>query len=111
MVSGAALKDLSLLARFFVIAFADLKKYHYYYWFAFPSFATELMTISKAETIKEAWTEGQVQQWLIVSHLQVGEFVTFCGSHEEGGYRNTPFFLVKFSPDGMSLFANYLSHL
>eukprot|EP00038_Savillea_parva_P003958 m.132452 g.132452 ORF g.132452 m.132452 type:complete len:714 (+) comp11334_c0_seq1:176-2317(+) len=36
IVSGAALHDSSLLIRFALNTFADLKKYHYYYWFAFP---------------------------------------------------------------------------
>lgn len=101
MVSGAALKDLSLLSRFFVIAFADLKKYHYYYWFAFPSFATDLTTITRNESIREAWSEKQVTQ-----------FNEFCLSTHEKGWANTPFFLVKFDQDGQLLterVANYAS--
>eukprot|EP00052_Salpingoeca_macrocollata_P008776 m.69263 g.69263 ORF g.69263 m.69263 type:complete len:668 (+) comp16768_c0_seq1:53-2056(+) len=40
MTSGAALTTPSLLARFVLLTFADLKKYHYYYWFAFPVIRT-----------------------------------------------------------------------
>ena len=32
--SGAALDDLSLITRFSLITFSDLKKFHFYYWFA-----------------------------------------------------------------------------
>ncbi|KAI0052733.1 E1-like protein-activating [Auriscalpium vulgare] len=33
--------DTSALNRFLVITFADLKKYKYYYWFAFPAFVAQ----------------------------------------------------------------------
>lgn len=36
-----ASRDTSSLNRFLIIAFADLKKYKYYYWFAFPAFAAK----------------------------------------------------------------------
>ena len=39
--SGAALADPSLLARFTLMTFSDLKKYHFYYWFGFPALALE----------------------------------------------------------------------
>ena len=34
-------KSTALLNRFLVITFADLKKYKYFYWFAFPAFVTK----------------------------------------------------------------------
>ena len=34
---AAALEDPRILTRFVIHMFADLKKYHYYYWFAFPA--------------------------------------------------------------------------
>eukprot|EP01104_Vermistella_antarctica_P018864 TRINITY_DN7161_c0_g1_i1.p1 TRINITY_DN7161_c0_g1~~TRINITY_DN7161_c0_g1_i1.p1 ORF type:complete len:741 (+),score=150.32 TRINITY_DN7161_c0_g1_i1:56-2278(+) len=40
IISGAAVADPSLLNRFFLLSFADLKKYKYNYWFAFPALKT-----------------------------------------------------------------------
>jgi ubiquitin-like modifier-activating enzyme ATG7 len=34
-------KDASLLTQFLLITFADLKKYQYFYWFAFPAFVSK----------------------------------------------------------------------
>ena len=39
--SIVAKKDTSLLNKFFLITYADLKKYKYYYWFAFPAFVSK----------------------------------------------------------------------
>lgn len=82
IVSGTALEDLSLLSRFFVIAFADLKKYHYYYWFAFPAFAVDLSTVLSEKNVTDIWTKDQV--------LQLNEFC--LSTQENENWKNTPFF-------------------
>jgi hypothetical protein len=37
ILSGRAERDSSLLTRFFLLTFADLKRWDFYYWFAFPA--------------------------------------------------------------------------
>lgn len=37
--SGRAMRDPSLLSRFILLTYINIKKYHYYYWFAFPALA------------------------------------------------------------------------
>lgn len=48
MCSGGALRDPSLLTRFFVLSFADLKCHSYYYWFAFPCPLTPTLKLQGA---------------------------------------------------------------
>ncbi|KZT18854.1 E1-like protein-activating [Neolentinus lepideus HHB14362 ss-1] len=49
-------RDPSLLNRFLLIAYADLKKYKYYYWFAFPGFVAKA-----AWEIGGAWKAADVE--------------------------------------------------
>uniref|UniRef100_A0A6B2KZK5 Ubiquitin-like modifier-activating enzyme ATG7 n=1 Tax=Arcella intermedia TaxID=1963864 RepID=A0A6B2KZK5_9EUKA len=62
--SGKAIKDPSLLNRFAVITYVDLKKYHYYYWFSFPSIQSEEPCISlKNELLSDVLSQSQIQQF------------------------------------------------
>lgn len=45
MSNGRVQADPSLLARFFVLSFADLKSHSYYYWFAFPCPLTPVLQL------------------------------------------------------------------
>ncbi|KAL0692945.1 hypothetical protein Bca4012_060125 [Brassica carinata] len=68
--SGKALEDCGLLARFLVISFADLKKWSFRYWFAFPALvldppaslvelksASEHFSSEEAESVSAACNE------------------------------------------------------
>jgi len=80
ITSGDALEQPSLLNNFLLFTFADLKKYHYYYWFAFPAFM-EPKTISLVEQPKSIGT--------VFTDVQVSSLVSSYESRLErinGGY-------------------------
>jgi len=60
IVSGRAVKQPWLLARFLVLTFADLKKYKYKYWFAFPALVpANPFNVSKTSPIGDSFTAEQ----------------------------------------------------
>ena len=88
---GSALDKPSLLNTFAVLMFSDLKKYHYYYWFAFPSFAlpASVKVHKKVDKITSIYTQSQCDK-ICQAYGQrkkdnLSETVVFGVVLEEGG--------------------------
>ncbi|KAF9426171.1 Autophagy protein 7 [Podila epigama] len=61
ITSGHAIQSPDVLNRFLLITFADLKKFKFYYWFAFPALvATPTWTYSAMGDISATWSPAQV---------------------------------------------------
>ena len=81
---GTAVQNPSLLNDFFLLTYADLKKYHYSYWFAFPALTPEQpITYKSVKTIDKAF-----------SPEQISSLVTAYDTFEQTN-RNVAYFIVK----------------
>lgn len=59
--SGKAEEDSNVLNRFLLISFADLKKWSFLYWFAFPAIVlTPSATVSSCTPVSMAFSEEEV---------------------------------------------------
>lgn len=62
VTSSKAVEDPSLLSRFLLLTFADLKKYHFYYWFAFPclSPSVDYSHVKEPQRLLDLYSQLQV---------------------------------------------------
>ncbi|KAF6755034.1 E1-like protein-activating [Ephemerocybe angulata] len=80
-----ATKSTAELNRFFVITFADLKKYKYYYWFSFPAFVS-----------KPAWEIGEgSESWKSVVDVLSRDELASINAQLRAEPTLPAFFLVK----------------
>uniref|UniRef100_A0A8C2YYW7 Ubiquitin-like modifier-activating enzyme ATG7 n=1 Tax=Cyclopterus lumpus TaxID=8103 RepID=A0A8C2YYW7_CYCLU len=89
--SGAALKDPSILCKFILLTFADLKKYHFYYWFCFPAlcFPEGIKIIQQPSSLEQVFSAKQI------TALQEA-YAVLCVKR---GTTAEPYFLMKYTAD------------
>ncbi|KAJ3078443.1 Autophagy protein 7 [Quaeritorhiza haematococci] len=62
--SGAAIDSPELLTQFLLITFADLKKYKFYYWFAFPALMfDEPARVRSVKNVSEVFNADQAESF------------------------------------------------
>lgn len=93
--SGAALENPVLLNKFLLLTFADLKKYHFYYWFCFPALCLSdgIELIKPPVSISEKFSKTQVLEFQKA-------YDDFCQA--EGGAPQT-YFLICYTGDSFSM--------
>ncbi|XP_046853731.1 ubiquitin-like modifier-activating enzyme ATG7 isoform X2 [Xenia sp. Carnegie-2017] len=96
IISKEALEKLELLNQFILITFADLKKYHFYYWFGFPALcpSNKVILNHRVKGLLDVFTKNQI------SSLQT--------AIDEETKKNgaMPYFLVKMVNDQV-----YIDHV
>ncbi|XP_041130134.1 ubiquitin-like modifier-activating enzyme ATG7 [Polyodon spathula] len=93
--SGIVLETPSLLNKFLLLTFADLKKYRFYYWFCFPAlcFSEGIHMVQQPVILEEKFSSGQIKK------LQEA-YEDLCHTN---GAAALPYFLIKFMDDSVSL--------
>ncbi|XP_065836994.1 ubiquitin-like modifier-activating enzyme ATG7 [Oscarella lobularis] len=87
ITSGDAVKNPGVLNQFLLLSFADLKKYHFLYWFAFPALCPEEPIVAN-----EAQSLDSVLSVPQMGLLQSG-WDTLCTTNDQN------FFLVSYESD------------
>ncbi|KAF3856134.1 hypothetical protein F7725_016857 [Dissostichus mawsoni] len=95
--SGAALKDPSILCKFILVTFADLKKYHFYYWFCFPAlcFPEGIKIVKQPSALEQVFSAKQI------TALQ-DAYDSMCIQKETTA---VPYFLMKYTEDTVQMAA------
>lgn len=93
--SGAALNDPSILCKFILLTFADLKKYHFYYWFCFPAlcFPEGVKIIRQPSALEQVFSPKQI------AALQEA-YDVLCIKR---GTTAVPYFLMKYTEDTVQM--------
>ncbi|XP_025070950.1 ubiquitin-like modifier-activating enzyme ATG7 isoform X10 [Alligator sinensis] len=99
--SGTALENPMLLNKFMLLTFADLKKYHFYYWFCYPAlcFPDGIPVVQQPVPLGERFSPSQIQV------LQKA-YDKLC---QKEGVTALPCFLIKYHNNSvlMSLLKNW----
>ncbi|XP_059571933.1 ubiquitin-like modifier-activating enzyme ATG7 isoform X9 [Alligator mississippiensis] len=99
--SGTALENPMLLNKFMLLTFADLKKYHFYYWFCYPAlcFPDGIPVVQQPVPLGERFSPSQIQA------LQKA-YDQLC---QKEGVTALPCFLIKYHNNSvlMSLLKNW----
>jgi ubiquitin-like modifier-activating enzyme ATG7 len=100
-------KDTSLLNRFFLITYADLKKYKYYYWFSFPAFvskpAWEIGEDGWKAADSELGVEEVSKQYFVLDHILMPLAVQLKTIHAKLQSDSRPFFLVRTAENSVQI--------
>uniref|UniRef100_A0AAQ4QVV9 Ubiquitin-like modifier-activating enzyme ATG7 n=1 Tax=Gasterosteus aculeatus aculeatus TaxID=481459 RepID=A0AAQ4QVV9_GASAC len=93
--SGAALKDPSILCKFILLTFADLKKYNFYYWFCFPAlcFPEGIKIIQPPSALEKVFSAKQI------TALQEA-YDNLCIKR---GTTAEPYFIMKYTADTVEM--------
>ncbi|XP_017306286.1 ubiquitin-like modifier-activating enzyme ATG7 [Ictalurus punctatus] len=93
--SGAAVEDPSVLSKFIILTFADLKKYQFYYWFCFPAlcFLEGIQLVTDPVLLERKFSPRQV------SAFQAA-YDELCSA---SGATAVPYFLVKYSEENVEV--------